>query len=249
MKRFLALILVLLFAGDASPSYLGHRRKAWRSVGGGGGATYLVQQDFEGTGYDNSETWTESGLGTANEDDTTSPSPLVGSQSLRATSSANTVRVESPNFTAISEIHGYLVFNPVNTATAGNTRKFITLENSGGGSAEGIILTDGDSFTITHGGASATIEDAFTENTTIHFWFRWKAKVGAADGEAEIWWSTDSTKPGAGTKHQGLVNGTGSGTAMRAIAIGCAPDDSNVSWTVIYDKVRVDDEAIGSAPE
>lgn len=214
-----------------------------------GGATYLVKQDFEGTGYDNGETWTETGAGTADEDNTLTPSPLLGSQSLRCTSVANTVRVESPNFTAIAEIHGYMMLNPVNTATAGNTRKIMSFENSGGGTAEGVVLDGGEQFTITHGSAFATIADAFTENTTIHFWFRWKAKVGASDGVAEIAWSTNGTKPTSGTKYAILTNGNGSSTLMRSIAIGCAPDDSNVTWTVIYDKVRVSATTIGSDPE
>lgn len=218
------------------------------SEGGGGSATYLVKQDFEGTGYDNSEIWTESGAGTANEDSTTTP--LVGSQSLRCTSSANTVRVESPNFASITEIHIYFLFKPGNTVASGNTRKILTLENSGAGTAEGIILTDGESLTITHGGADATTVGAMSDGTTYHVWGRWKAKVGASDGEGEVTFSTDGIKPTTGNPNfASFSNGTGSSTAMRAIAIGNAPDDGNVTWTTDFDKVRVDDEVIGSNPE
>lgn len=212
-----------------------------------GGATYLVSEDFEGTGIPAG--WAETGTGVEDYDDATAPSPLVGSQSLRVTVTASgTGRVESPNFTAISEIHGYFVMHSINAVDAGNTRKIVTLENSGGGTAEGIILSGGD-LILTHGGSSADVETPIADDTTVHIWFRWKAKVGAADGEAELAWSTDGIKPTSGLQHQLITDGSGSGTAMRSIAIGVAVDDGAVAnWTIIYDKVRVDDAVIGDNP-
>ena len=63
---------------------LGRFGVRWGGVAASPAASYLVNQNFEGTGYDNGETWTEYvGTGaTVNEDYATSPAPLAGEQSL-----------------------------------------------------------------------------------------------------------------------------------------------------------------------
>lgn len=246
LHSVIVLLLVVLECGAQHPAM--RARTPTVTASGGAAPTYLASEDFEGTGLPSG--WAETGAGTENYDDTTAPSPLQGAQSLRCSTTAQNSRVETPNWTAIAEIHGYFIMNPINTVAAGNTRKIVTFENQGGGGTEGLSLVNGEEMTISQGAASASTVATISDGVTIHVWFRWKARTGPNDGIGEVWWSTTATKPADGSNNHATTGATGSSSAtgMRSIAVGCAPDDGSVTWTIIYDKVRVDDVAIGSNP-
>lgn len=92
MKKLLSVLLFLpacLIGGAVSPTdyiaVLGAPQVASAPA-----ATYLLNQNFEGTGYDNSESWTETlDGGTVDEDYTTTV--LAGSQSLFMPAALNTI--------------------------------------------------------------------------------------------------------------------------------------------------------------
>lgn len=207
-------------------------------------ATYLISENFDGAGTPTS--WTVTGTGTSNFDYTTSPAPLEGTQSYRASTATQTIRCESINISDATEVYCYVLFRPVTFSA--NTRNFIGFENSGGGTIYPFIRNSAGTIEVSHGGASATTVGSMSAGTTYHVWFYWKAKVGAADGVAWIGWSTDGTRPTSGNNFQQVTAGTSSSTAVRAVILGVAPDDSNVTQELIWDKLRVDDVTIGDNP-
>lgn len=208
-----------------------------RGVAGGAGPTYLLQQDFEGAGYDNSEAWTETGV--VNEDYTTAPAPLVGSQSaLLSGSDVSVVRLHSPGITAQDEVYVYFQGN-FNTFPASTVLTIVgagvSMERTGGG---GLRI----------GGTvnSTTTTDTFTTGTTYHFLVRYRRDLDGGGGSAiySVEANTTGTFDSAGNDFAQATTGTDANqcTSIRfhAEAVG------GHEW--ILDKVRLDDVAIGSNP-
>lgn len=205
-----------------------------KPASGGAAPTYLINQNFEGTGYDNnSETWTENAA--PDEDYATAPAPLIGSQSWM---SAAVGGEAYSNFAANDNVYAYAVFN---ISTLQNAIDIFQIRNSSDlGLTKLRINADGSVRMVHHASGPTSSAGVISAGTTFHVWMDYHKGTGA-DSTAELFVSATSTKPGSATLS---VTGEGNTTQASRIAI--------MGWSGgnhIVDKVRVDDVAIGSAPQ
>ena len=203
--------------------------------------TYLLEENFEATGYDETG-WTNIGVGTIDPDDATSPAPLVGTESVRFVTSSSVASIAGSTFTPLAEGWGYLQIHWV-TTQVGN-RVFIRLR--GGTIALCEIRRNSDgTVRITQGAATATTVGTLDEDTTYHVWWYYNDDSGPDDGIARVAFSTDGTKPTSGDNFAEATGGTQT-VDVDNIEIG------NITSGIedkIMDKVRTDDEDIGSNPQ
>lgn len=204
-----------------------------------GGATYLLEENFNATGYD--LVWTES-LGTPNEDYATSPAPLEGAQSILLDNTSTTQRANSPTFAEQSTVHGYFLLNVTSLPDSGNSDTYSFKSNTT--TICTVQLNASGAMRIVCGAvnSSATVATV-TEGTTYHVWPSYTAGTGA-NAAASLGFSTDGTKPTSGNNFTSMSNGT---STQGADSIRLST--SSVGTIVIIDKVRVDDEEIGDNPE
>jgi hypothetical protein len=160
----------------------------------------LVCQNFEDSGYDNSESWTEyvGTGGTVDEDDTTA-TVLRDSQQLKiyAGDSGQTSNTYA-SFTAQSELWFHVrVKFPDGTPTTATY--FLTLSDGSSTSAFVSLLTTGGirAYQGSVYNAGATIP-VFADGTAYHVWGYYKASdTGQNNGKMTIWVGTSTTRPEA----------------------------------------------------
>ena len=233
------LLLILLIA---SPAFAQDKmaRMNVAIMGGGGNicSGYLVCQGFEGTGYDNSESWTESvpSGGTVNEDYTTVV--LDGIQSLYVAAGITVPAYTYTDLAAdISHVYGYQMFRY--SASLND----IVMLNSSGGTALGRIRIDANKLVCYDGGSTVTNTGAttLTVDTTYHLWWEYQKGTGANSiMRAQI--STTGTKPG--TNECEITTGADTLDFRRFVIFL-----NEASVNLIVDKIRVDNTAIGSNPQ
>jgi len=204
--------------------------------------TYLINQNFEGTGYDNSETWTTS-VGTPEPDYT--GVVLLGSQSLRSTVNGEAERARA-DFTGADTLYGYLLFrregiNPVGDrlffelTINGSTTRALTLSVTSTGQ-----LKVGD----LSGSHTGTTVSTMSTGTTYHIWWSYTKGTGS-NAAGTCAFSTDGTKPTSGNNFEDFTTGTSTVQGGR-VWLGYTSTNSNADF--IYDKVLIDDVDIGSNP-
>ncbi len=212
--------------------------------GGGGGpnppASPLVDQDFDGAGYANSETWTEGLDGaTVNEDYDTAPAPLEGDDSLfiepDAMPPGNTYTYHQ--FGDTDPAYGYCLFRPV---VARYQHVIIQFWDSGFAVPFQIEYRDGEDdgdgiLRISNGSTTADTTGELAEGTTYHIFFSY-----ANGGSATVAFSTDGTRPTSGPNFA-TTTGTATTDANRIVLGGANSDNQN---QLIFDQVWVDDEQI-----
>lgn len=207
-------------------------------------ASPLRAQNFEGTGYDNGETWIEGGtLGIVDEDYT--GVVLKGSQSLRLQSVNNDTVYSYNTFTGISEVWGFFRMKWV-TKTSGTT--FHQLRNNVSVVLLELKVNSGASATVTltSGGQTATTTSTMAVGTEYYVWYHY-LKGSGANATAEVWFSNTSVKPGDGTAGHAKVTNSNSTTDAAEVALYI----ENVSATsneAIFDRFYLDDAAIGNNP-
>lgn len=200
-------------------------------------ATYLINQRFEGTGYDNSETWTETGS-TVDEDSTITV--LDGSQSLRVTTVAAEGYTDSPAFSSQTQAWIYFLWRPVTLDGA----SYIGALFGGGAERLWIRVNSDGTMRIDHGSVSASTVNTVTAGTTYHIWARYQTGSGA-NGQGDIAFSTDGTKPTSGDNFASLTTGTET-TSVTVARLGNFSFNRTIVF--VFDKCLVDDVNIGSNP-
>jgi hypothetical protein len=240
MDRYKLIILLFLFI--ASPVHAG----MMMMTGDGTSAAcadasctgFMFCQNFEGTGYDNSETWTEAG--TVDEDYTTIH--LRGSQSC---SLANSSSIRHNTGGTYTEIYAFARYQ---FADATPTASPVIYKNTDGAADFGVLsLNTAGTLKCKHGTQTNTASSALSNATTYYIWIHFKASTGAGDG---IMTATVST-----TRN----------IAEATAALGCSvengdDDDTNIDtvWFgniadgdagVIVDQVLVKTSAIGTVCE
>lgn len=135
----------------------------------------------------------------------------------------------------------YFLWNPVNHVS---THTIGGLYDTGLSGVVDIYADTGDNtLYVTCGTATSSKTVAtWAEGVTYHVWLRYKKGVGA-NAEVDLWFNTSATHPGTGNNKTSLTNGSKTTNAT-------TPYFNTVFSGVdmIYDKVRVDDVAIGSNP-
>lgn len=219
----------------SDPAFLGHNRGAAAPA-----PTYLINQNFEGTGYDNSETWTESsGSSTIDEDYTATV--LYGSQSLNVVGTVGAdAYAKSPAFTAQSEVWFYWLFRPVVSANANRIIYRGMLAGVNKFNVRLKLTTKALELYDLTGGSAVTVATIST-GTTYHIWGHYKADP---DGILEIAFSTDGVKPTSGNNYASSTAGTLADNVdnVQVGNFSAATDD------FIIDRVLVDDVEIGDNP-
>jgi hypothetical protein len=208
------------------------------------GPSYLIAQNFEGTGYDNGETWVESGPGTINEDYTTPPAPLVGSHSLRMSAAAQAMRTTGPVFAPQTEVWGYVLLNL--DALPSATRDIFNLTDASDSVLVKISITSTGQMNVRTGATSTASVGTMSAGTTYRIWCRYKAGTGAnSEGEGAFGDTSVTTKPVSGNNRVLVNTGNATASADRP-RVGAA--SGSVTWAGILDAVYVDNVDISGVP-
>lgn len=210
------------------------------------GPTYLIKEDFEGTGFDLGEggvAWVQnSGSPTENPDDTSFNWDGGGGQNLwvqRVGTDAIVTKYfyDPSGSTNKSAVWIYMVFQTNRTnsnsvilqgKTNGTTKGFMRMK-----STAQLEIFD------TAGGVNKATVAGVPMNTLVHTLTYWDHAAGVGSVE----FSTTGTFTGGGIQY---TNFTGGETGMKMNQIGILAEGS--VRTNLVDKVRVDDVAISSNP-
>lgn len=230
MKRLLiTLWLVFALATNANPLVLLSGSPPEASP-----ATYLVEENFEGTGAPAG--WTTTGTAQAINWDDTTPTPLQGSQSayLFADTSADTTMV-TPTFADTTDMHFYL---QIYITTLPSTGRNLIQARNATTLHENFLINSAGSLLIT--GGSATVNSLST-GQWYHVWGGYNASTGAS----YFTFSSDGTKPSSGDSYT-----TASQTGTADINNVRIQSDFNTTAgpEINVDRVLVDDVTIGNNP-
>ncbi len=215
MKKLIYLLLLLLIV--ATPCFgQDMARMSLGVIGGGVPAAgcadtsctgFLICQNFEGTGYDNSETWTENVTGTAvvDEDDTTA-TILRGSQQLKITAGDGTGSARTA-FTASGTVYGHVKFK-TGDATPTATVYIITLYDSTYGNNLSIRILTGGQLGLTDESHPGNTVGVLSDNTAYHIWFSYTKGAGT-DAKYTLAFSATTTEPTSGNNYCEVTVGHG----------------------------------------
>ena len=193
----------------------------------------LVCQNFEGTGYDNRETWTE--LGTTLDEDYTA-TVLRGSQSLYMTDPAGGT---SPNVTvshtAADPVWGHMLYRTSDGTPAAN---HVIVKEMDAAVADVCLIQNRTTgvLRVYCGTAFANTVTTVADNTTYNVWWYYDSGTGA-NAECRVGISTDGTRPSSGNGYAVTTTGT-STTSAAQVQLRLSGDDSA---TFLRDQVYVDD--------
>ncbi len=209
-------------------------------IGEGAGASYLLQDDFEGPGYE-SGTWTETGA-TIDDQYATAPAPLVGSYSLYITPTGTFRSTKSPQFTASDTVYAYFQFRINTLNTTANQVKIFSIWN--GGTELMAVYQASSKLQIKVPTTNIPGTTTLDTNTTYHMWVRYTRGTGA-DAVGTMWLSDSATKPGAPE----VTTSEGASTLQADYISLRSSNGGTYTVDIIFDKVRVSDSDIGSDPQ
>jgi hypothetical protein len=235
------LILSLLLAwpaaaqlGVQNPFYVAGLLNASVAAGSGDACGSCTNETFEGIGYSVAG-WTEAvNGGIVNEDYTTAPAPIVGSQSLLIKDPADSnSSYDSINMPAVGEV--WIRFACVITNTVVNGARICFARDSGAAVQCGVEIR-GAKLRIKHGTVSADTATSITADTTNYIWFHY-LKGSGANGVADVGFSQHPTKtrPTGG----GTFASVSTGTATANI-LGCGIGVEDVDFAAILSGVIFD---------
>ena len=236
VKVLLFLILSVQMFGQSA--YLINRRTASRPPPAAGGASYIISENFEGTGI---PTGWGTGTGTPDYDYTTSP--MEGAQGLRLDASSADQSSVSPTNTAAAEVWIYYRLR-VDVLPA-SSREAVRLRNAGTSIARVFITTSGQ-MQFRHGTVSVSTVGVMAPATDYHCWLHYLAGSGA-NGVADWGFSTDGTEPTSGNNFGSTASGDATGSIDNFQFFA---DFASATGPIqVFDKFRYDDADIGSNPD
>lgn len=207
---------------------------------------YLLEQGFEGTSYDNSQTWAEVGSATLNEDYTSTV--LVGSQSMLIDLTSNTGDTTSP---LISMPSGggniwYVYFQLRVLTFPSSGFRVATVTNS----FDLSINASSNLVIRPQVGTGVATVGKLEAGTTYHVWMQGSGNdiETAGAGTARVGFSTTGIRPTSGDNYaiDTDVSANGPFTTVQLV-FGSRQVSAN--YSVIIDKVRVDNDVIGDNPQ
>ena len=250
--RTLQAVVILAVASSfahAEGEYNFFKKKA---AGGAEPPSYLISESFDAVGYD--LVWTES-LGTPNEDYTTSPAPLEGTQSLFLDGCGATADQETWTGYTIgagikSETYFLVHFTSV-PSTGTVERQMATIRNGTGTRATLFLRYVAGTMYMrvqAFGGTAVDTVATMSASTTYHVWFTY-IKGGGTDAAATVAFSTNGVRPTSGNNYAISSNGTSTTDGNRLYLGGDNYTSATNCTSAIYDKTRVDDVAISDNPQ
>lgn len=223
--------------GLQSPGFVGQLSK--KEIGAA--QTWLLQETFEGTGYDNPQGVTFSETGTVDENET--GVVLDGSQSASITYTTATGGITTvPALTAVDSIYSYFLFRM--TAMPTTITSIYLIQTGATVIGQIYVLADGRMGARQGTGTAAYTVNTVSINTTYHVWFRYSKGTGS-NGIATVGFSTDGTKPTSGNGFAQCTNGNKTDQANTCKLYGNKDGTGGVNY---YDKWYVSDSEIGSNP-
>ncbi len=251
MKKILlifSLLLLLVSTSFAQDKLAFNMGMAGGGVGGAASCAdtsctgFIVCQNFEGTGYDNSESWYASGGSgyVINPDYTTTI--LRGSQSDYLYSGTETYaynRIDT--FTAAGEVYFHALWNPA-VVVSGDYSMVVQFSTAADAGNFTVYRRTGNVLSVSCGGAESLTVGAFTPTTTYRLWGHYKKGTGA-NAECSIEFTAISTKSptGTGDNYIARTNGTRT-TDVERIHLRTAYETS--ASTSIFDQVLLKTTAI-----
>jgi hypothetical protein len=245
MKRLIILLLLL-----CSPAYAEDVQVARLSravVGGGAPAAApvnecdgkLLCQNFEGTGYDNSESWTESGeeTYTVNEDYTSTI--LRGTQSLYmyAADVSTLGETKAALGATYTELYGFFRIRLVTLPLV--PYSVISLFDDSANQPFLLYIDIDGSLSINHGSTEGYGTFEMSAGTTYYVWWYWQKGTGV-NGVAWVKIDTDNTIPVSND-----CSITAGNSAYSATKFGFIVGAYTGIHSFIIDQVLVDNAAIG----
>ena len=200
-------------------------------------ASPLVKQNFEGTGYDNGETWNT--YISAGDPDYTGI-VLLGSQSLSCFGADFSAQGAYTTFSGLSELWGFVMFE-ITT----NRNSYIVRHEDSGAAAVFNISVSGTNLRVDDGSANATTSGTFSLNTPYYLWWH-RLKGSGANAVSELWFSSTPTKPADGSSgHAKVTTGTTTTDAIYGILLNSAAAGAGA---IIFDHYYIDDAVILDNP-
>lgn len=198
-------------------------------------SSYLFQENFEGTGAEN--TWTN--LGTGYSFDVTSPA-LEGSQSC-GLYSGTTVRLKTVLPSNYDSLWAYCLVRLTNTpAVNGSIGTLIFYAANGSANQCYASFKNDANIRFYHGTAMVDTTSPLTNGTTFHYWQRSTRATSGSNGTAEVYYSLDGIK---GSAKLSLTNGS-STNLIGQLGLGASD-----SVGLVIDKIRLSTTEIGDNPE
>lgn len=235
-----------IFTNNASGARVaGFRNLAMAVLPAPAGTSYVWKQDFEGTGYDNGQTWTESGSGVLDEDYTSTV--LVGSQSLNIDLTSNIGAAYGPPHTLVESptIHyAYFQLRVISFPSAAH--RIFSISN-----VLDVSINATSNLTVRPavGIAVATV-GKLEAGVTYHVWTSGSGQgiETTSQGTARVSFSTDGVRPTSGDNYAiDSDPATGPGTNPSQVVIGTLGIGAN--YNIILDRMRVNDVLIGDNPQ
>lgn len=193
---------------------------------------YLKCQNFEGTGYDNSETWAEELAtdGVVDEDDTTA-TILLGSQQLKITGPTSGSSMACTTFSAQDDIWIYFKLKTADGQFTANMSILSILDGSDNTIGYIQHRTPG-TLRFYNGSVSGTSSTTFGDGSQgpYYIWFHW-AKSTGSNGVATGYVNTSSTRDAAEVN---VTNGDATAQAVKLCLTTSYTTQSNY-----YDRVLV----------
>lgn len=210
--------------------------------------TFLVHQDFEGTGYDNGEAWSptlSASPGTSTNDPDYTGVILAGAESYRSYTTNDKLAYIKFDFAASQdEVYTYFLFRSPGVVISGTA--LVSLRADGGGYVLDLVPnTDRTLSANNYSDAALTSVGTITSNTTYHVWTHYKKGTGA-DSVMSFGFSTDGIKPGAGDNYAAMSSGTDTRTTFRINLSEAGGGNRNHDF--VWDRVRVSTTVIGDNP-
>lgn len=197
----------------------------------------LICQNYEGLGYDNSESWTESlGTGGVVDEDDTTATVLRGSQQLKVLFGTSGSVYSRISFASQSDV--WVFFRFKFTGTVGSSTTIIKFTTTSGGGAQFYVGMDTTRHPrIAHGSTIATSTAQMTADTIYYVWAHYIVGTGT-NGQAELYWGTTPVRP---TVDVSITTGTATGNVAWVDIV-----DDNNSHANFYDQVMINSSTIGN---
>jgi hypothetical protein len=171
------------------------------------GSSFLLEEGYEGTGYEN--TWTAAGTGTVDPDEASTV--IAGSQSLRVNLSAET---GSAYAEVSAQSHLYTKFRLRVASTNGGNQTIATIRD--GTTTLGTLVLIGVNRVlrvVNPGGGNGSSSATLPTNTNLFIWFEYVQGTGS-NAIVRAGWDTSDSKPSlASSGAQTCYNGAGTSTA------------------------------------
>jgi hypothetical protein len=205
--------------------------------------TFLINQGFEGTGFDNSEAfWYPEA--NADEDFSTSGLSLDGSQCLELDATTTIASCRAYNaFTRKTACYFFFKYRTKVLPTTVST--IARIEDGFDTLAICYILSSGALY-VKNGSASAVqTTSTLSVDTTYYIWINYASGTGV-NGVATVGFSSNGTRPTSGNNNYAeCIDGT-STIGCRGINLSCERDGTNMKS--YFDHVLVSETQIGDNP-